>query len=531
MSDLARPEWLVPCAVAVALAAIWVLGGWLLARRRARNLLGTTLPGPSSLVRDLIPVAALALLAVAWLGPRMGERTLRVPASGADVVLLLDVSRSMEAADVPPTRLARARRAAEDVLRHLRPGDRAALVAFATRGVLLTPLTPDRGALLEMLPALDPELMPSGGSNLADGVRAGVAAFRPDSERPRVLVVLSDGEDPAHASDLGIADAAQARTRVIALAFGSEAGAPVPDAGVPLRDRAGQVVVSRRDLARLGRLAAGTGGAVLAADAWGVVDLERSVAEIRRDAGARPGEVVERRVPARPVAPFAAAALALLALELAGPFRDRRLARRGVALTALALVLVPLAGADPGAADPRARVLLELGLGHAHAGRWEEAQRKFLAAALTARSEHRAALAYYDLGVALLETGALEEARDAFFDALALAPRDAAARFNLEWTLRALAAQTDEATEEELLEEQPAPTEVPFATDRAAAEQGSEPPRTEAPGRAPDPQLPAFDAEELKRWLAAVEDDPARGLRRTARTLPEQPAAQRPAGW
>jgi len=120
-------------------------------------------------------------------------------------------------------------------------------------------LTPDRGALLELLGGLDTRLIEPADSDLADGVRAALAAFEAGGQRPRVVFVASDGESPRRRRDLGAAAAARHEVRVITAALGSEAGSQIPDGGRPLRDRGGAVVVSRRDSGRLSRLSAETG--------------------------------------------------------------------------------------------------------------------------------------------------------------------------------------------------------------------------------------------------------------------------------
>lgn len=505
--QLAHPEWTGPVVALFALAAAALL----LARARARRLryrLGPRLRPGLSLARDGALLLALAAVGAALLGPRVGERVVRVPASGIDLVLLLDVSRSMDAADVPPSRFSRARRAAEATLARLRPGDRAALAAFASRGVLLTPLTPDHAALAELLDALDTNLVHPAGSSLGAGVRAALTAFEAGSARPRLIFVLSDGEDPERSSDLGAGDALRAETRVLAAAFGSEAGASVPDHGLPLRDAEGAVVVSRRRTDRLERLASATGGAVFSADAWGGIDLDAAVAQLRRDAGAVPGETVERRVRAARVLPFAALGFALLALE--GLPRPRRRALLASGFCAL------LVGAGPGrapsgplearpvTAPPDARRLVELGVERLARGGRDSARRAFLAAALTARDPSLAALAYYDLGVAALEQGDFEGARDAFFDALALAPEDREARYNLEWALAALPP--------------PETPPEPEPGEQGEQDERAEPrpePRSEQPKRA---QSAEPSAEQRRRWLGRVKDDLTHALRSAARS-------------
>jgi|GEM_PF-1240630 len=624
---LAHGELAGAVALLVGAALALLAVGRAAARRRRARLLGTAAPrGPRR--ADLCLAAALAAAALALLGPRAGERTLRVPASGVDVVILTDVSLSMLARDVPPSRLERARALAADVLARLGPGDRAALAAFAGEGVLLTPLTPDHGALAELAPALDPSLLSEQGSRLEAGVRAALSAYRPDSPRPRVLLVLSDGEDPEDGAPPRSALAA-AGVRVVAVAFGGASGAAVPYGGVPLRDDRGEAIATRAEPARLGALAEPTDGTLFEGDRFGAVDPDRVAAAVRRDAARAQEGFVERRVP-RSAAPALAALAFALALAAAWPARRapheavafvpagappgragaaRAEAHRGAAparpraraaavaaLAALGLGAGPPApgapGAAPGAAPgtaetPEARALealrdalraraaeragdpspsrpvpgpvpdaapedvraalaeaedavraepenpaalVRLGLARARAGLAEEAERAFFAAAVRAGEPAPAALAWYDLGVAALERGDLERARDAFFDALALAPRDDEARFNLEWTLRALAAReasrradptqasprreggerADERSEGEGGEERrPAPPKPGEEGDPAARQ-----PRV-APGSARGTPV-QLDPEAAAQWLAAVPDDPAQALRALA---------------
>ena len=207
------------------------------------------------------------------------------------MVLLLDVSRSMDARDVAPSRLDRARRDAELVLDGLEPGDRVALAAFGSAGVLLTPLTADRVALADVLPSVDADLMRYRGSDLPAGIHAALAAFEPSSLRPRVLLLLSDGEDPARTGDeqAAAAEAARADVRILAVAVGTDEGSVVPDHGVPLRDAAGAQIRTRRDVPRVRALAEGADGRLLPTDRFGAIDAMAAVREIRRDAARAPG--------------------------------------------------------------------------------------------------------------------------------------------------------------------------------------------------------------------------------------------------
>jgi Ca-activated chloride channel family protein len=512
---LQHPDWLTPAALGVAAAALAILAGRLLARRRRQRLLGPRAPRPDW--GDAALLLGLGALAVALLGPRLGMRSERVEAAGADVVLLLDVSRSMTARDTPPSRLDRARRTARDVLAGLGTGDRVALAAYAGHGVLLTPLSADAGALAEMLPFLDPDLVGTPGSRLDDGVLAALSAFDA-SDRPRVLLVLSDGEDPARgdASTPGV-EAARAGARVVSVAFGSESGAPIPDGDTWLRDHRDRQVRTRREPARLARLAEMTDGVAFRADGWGEVDVASLVSALRRDVAPTPGSAVERRVAAVRVVPFALLACLLLALEATGLRPGRRVAGGTAALALLAAL---------GAASPEERALeaqlrrnpgnpqalLQLGIARAERGRNAEAKRALAAAALRASDPKLAAVAYHDLGVVALSQGDLESARDAFLDAVALAPERRRSVYNLEWTLAALAERTP-----------PPPSQRPDPESQRRDER----PQPTPSAADPDPLTP----EEARRWLESVRDDARRGLRAAGRDTAERTAGQWGPGW
>jgi len=533
----------------VALLSL-AIGAVVLARARARRLRLRLLGTPGRLVArraasDVALLVALAAIGVALLGPRLGERVVSIVSNGVDVVFAIDVSRSMDARDVPPSRLARARRAVVEILARLAPSDRAALAAFAGSGVLLAPLTPDRAALVELLSGLDSDLLLPRSSNPGSGVRAAVTAFEAGSDRPRVVFVLSDGEDPERHRSLGITDATRTDARVLVAALGSEIGASVPDHGVALVDRSGSVVVSRRDARRLGRLASATGGELFLGDAWGEIDFDRAAAAIRRHAGSAPGELVERSVRAVQVAPLAALAFLLLLLEgmprpgtwrvpSSGPRRvwiGAAAAFAGAAIFATPSPAGDGSGGDVGT-DPaqstlaaleaqlRARpfdpaLLVRLGVARLERGRREAAARAFLAAALLANDALDASIAYHDLGVTALEDGDLVAASDAFFDALALAPDDERTRFNLEWTLQ-------------MLERHPTPppgsgavapdAEPGAGTAGAEAKEAEAAPLESGNADSPRPPTPMdLDAAQRERWLRRIEDDPLRALRAAAR--------------
>ncbi len=207
---------------------------------------GTMASGPVArqrAVRAGLLAAALGLVVVALAGPRIGTALRESRQESLDLLIALDVSASMRAQDVAPSRLERAKLEIERVV-DARRGDRVGLVVFAGEAFLQCPLTTDRGALRLFLDAADPEQVAVQGTDFARALAVADQAFNAgddDQARPRALLVVSDGED--HEGGLsGEADALRDDgVEILALGVGTDQGAPVPDV------RRGRVVGERRD--------------------------------------------------------------------------------------------------------------------------------------------------------------------------------------------------------------------------------------------------------------------------------------------
>ena len=537
--EFTYPEWLLTLLAGWLLVAAGMSAAIRAARNRRVRLLGT--PGQGAgLGRDGVLAIVLGFVALGAAGPKCGSETVRIPASGVDVVVLLDVSRSMLARDVAPNRLARALRAADELLADLTEADRVALAAYAGQGVLITPLTPDKEALRALLPAVDPSLMAAGGSRLDQGMAAAVRAFDARDARPRVVVILGDGEDPDRRADLGLEAARHAQIRTVAAAFGSAAGAPVPAQTGTLKDSHGRPVVSRAHPERLAELAEGTGGELIRTDSAGRLDRAALLAAVRRDAPRSGAGFIERRLPVVRSDVCALLALVLLVAEGAHWFPARR-RRVSPALVAAAGILLLGAAATPEATSREAPGLLREGVARAERGEWAEAEHAFFAALARAHDPVHAADAYYDLGVVALERRDYEAARTSFFDSLALRPGHRETQFNLEWTLIALdsaAAQSpdpegrgedaaDAAEADSTEAARDAETQDSEEDSQSAAAEPSPTEQTRAPESKPGSATPShdeprrnpveLDPEAAERWLQAVEDDPQRSLRANTR--------------
>ena len=144
--------------------------------------------------RAVLSVLALVFLVGALIDPRWGVTYRHVPQQGVDIMVVLDVSRSMLAEDSRPNRLERARQFIGDLVDQL-GGDRIGLVAFAGTSWLKCPLTVDYRAFRLALNEVDPAVAPRGGSFLGDALRVASASFTDDLPDHKVIVVFSDGED------------------------------------------------------------------------------------------------------------------------------------------------------------------------------------------------------------------------------------------------------------------------------------------------------------------------------------------------
>jgi len=236
--------------------------GKLVAARLASRLAGSVSVGKRRF-RFLLLLLGFALLVVAFAQPRYGFTFEQSKRKGRDVLIAIDTSRSMLANDLAPNRLVRAKLAAQDLLAELK-GDRVGLVAFAGTAFLQAPLTVDYGAVLSALNELDTEIIPEGGSNIAEMIRACREAFGKSESDNRALIVFSDGEELDTDGIKAAADL-NGKVRIFTVGVGSPEGALIPltNAGKGagfVKDEGGQIVKSRLDEARLEKIAESTGG-------------------------------------------------------------------------------------------------------------------------------------------------------------------------------------------------------------------------------------------------------------------------------
>lgn len=213
----------------------------------------------------------LIVVIVAAARPQWGRIEEQTFDQSREVLIALDLSRSMLAEDIKPSRLARAKLLIESLLDRLR-GERVGLILFSGTAFLQSPLSPDYEVLREFLPALSPGYLPEGGTDFDRLLETTLDSFSNEGGADRFLIVLSDGESQTAEWRNRIERMTQRKIRVIALGIGTEAGAVMPaEGGGFVKDARGAVVLSRLDPQTLRDLARMTGGTYANATNW--VDL------------------------------------------------------------------------------------------------------------------------------------------------------------------------------------------------------------------------------------------------------------------
>ncbi len=267
--SFAQPLWLWLLALLPFLVVLFFVCerwraaalGRLIAARLQTRLAGSV-SATKRRVSFALLLAGLAMCVVALARPRWGFAFEQVTARGRDIIIAVDTSRSMLAQDLDPSRLARAKLAAQDLLANL-DGDRVGLVAFAGTAFLQAPLTPDYDAVRDSLNELDTEIIPQGGTNLSAAIAAADEAFGKGESTHRALILFTDGED-LEADALDAAKKHKDTFRIFTIGLGTDAGAPLI---VPtrrgreiVRDEQGNAVTSRLDEKRLREVAEAGGG-------------------------------------------------------------------------------------------------------------------------------------------------------------------------------------------------------------------------------------------------------------------------------
>ncbi len=252
------------------------------------KLTSTTTASATRVRYWLFAGTSLVLLALAR--PQYGRLEEPVFDQSREILLAIDLSRSMLAPDVKPSRLDRGKLLIQSLLEKLE-GERVGLVVFSGTAFLQSPLSADYEILREFLPALNPDFLPQGGTNYGALLDASIQAFSATNSADRFLVILSDGEATDEDWKGRIDELKKKNIRILGLGVGTAGGAMIPDgSGGFAKDERGAVVLSKLESGTLQELSTATGGVYRDASGW--LDLAGLIKETV-EAG-RKGQFLEK---------------------------------------------------------------------------------------------------------------------------------------------------------------------------------------------------------------------------------------------
>ena len=312
-----------------------------------RPLWRTALPATFALL-------ALTCIIIALARPINGYREGGATTTGRNLLIALDISRSMETEDVKPSRLAEARAAAYELIDAL-PGDKIGLIVFSGEADLVVPLTYDHTALRDALEQVNRNWAGVGGTNFGLVLRKAMQDFKRSTPEgsTNALVILSDGEDTVDSSLEIAQEAKESKLLVITVGIGTAAGGPIPDPqgenGL-WQDANGKHVISKLNTESLRSFAEATGGDyfVMNSNADLTAFTQAAVRKIDKHEEA----FSLNKVPNDLFSPFAGAALFLLALTMLSSTEWRRTAPLIIVLCIG--ILTPHTQAAPEASNAKA---------------------------------------------------------------------------------------------------------------------------------------------------------------------------------
>ena len=233
------------------------------------SLLKQLMPDVSSSRKSLkfwLMIAALALLIVMLARPQMGTKISQEKRKGIEVIISLDISNSMRAEDVVPSRLDKSKMLVENMVDNF-TNDKVGLVVFAGDAFIQLPITSDYVSAKMFLQNTDPSLIATQGTDLAGAIELSSKSFTQQDKVGRAILIITDGEDHEGGAIEAAEKARKNGIRVFVLGVGSTKGSPVPDGnGGYMKDNSGQEVISVLNEEMCKQVAQAGGGAYIHVD-------------------------------------------------------------------------------------------------------------------------------------------------------------------------------------------------------------------------------------------------------------------------
>ena len=327
--------------IVIAWLAVVIVAGLFVLELRSRNALSSflsplmqrRLTAQASFERTIAKLVLLLLSMLAGVEAMMQPQapgvteTATVSQASADVMFVLDVSRSMLAEDAAPNRLARAKAEIEQVVSRLE-GHRVGLIAFAGRAVPVCPLTPDHSFFNTVLATVDTRSAGRGGSRVGEAIKAAVRSF-PTGQGAKLIVLITDGDDQDTYTQEAAKLARDAGIKIVVVGLGSEQGSQItltdPQTGAKtVLMHEGKPVISKLDSEALRKIALTTEGAYIPAGT-SAIDLDSIMTSHVQPIVRAAADAAVRVIPAeRFYWPLLASLILLLASLWIGASAERR---------------------------------------------------------------------------------------------------------------------------------------------------------------------------------------------------------------
>lgn len=267
------PNYLYLLVLIPVLVTVWLYG---LRVRKKRlkafgdlNLVGRLMPDFSQKRRTLkfwLVMAALALMVAMIARPQMGTKVSQEKRRGIEAIIAMDISNSMKAEDVAPSRLDRSKMLVENMVDNF-VDDKVGLIVFAGTAFIQMPITSDYVSAKMFLQNINPSLIETQGTNIAEAIKKSSESFTQQEGVGKAIIVITDGEDHEGGAIEAAKAAKKKGMRVFVLGVGSPNGSPIPDGnGGYMKDDKGQVVMSALNEDMCKQIASAGGGAYIHVD-------------------------------------------------------------------------------------------------------------------------------------------------------------------------------------------------------------------------------------------------------------------------
>lgn len=253
MLNIAQPQYLLLLLLIPLFFALYAIGRRLRSKRIARlgdpRQVKALMPSVSS-SKGWVKISLLCLGFIFFVfglsRPQIGAKLKEHKSKGVEIMICLDVSNSMLAQDYSPNRLERAKLAISRIVDKL-SGDRIGLIVFAGESFVQLPITTDYVSAKMFMSSISTESVPVQGTAVGDAINTAIRSFSAQSEKSRAIIVITDGENHEDDAVSAAGLAAEQGIRVYTIGIGSQEGQPIPMNGSLLKDKEGNIVVTRLD--------------------------------------------------------------------------------------------------------------------------------------------------------------------------------------------------------------------------------------------------------------------------------------------